>query len=414
MTTPTITLLAASLRSNLMSRAYILAKLLEPEFRVHIVGPGSHDEVWAPIRSDPTLDIRPFQVTSAFDLRRGRRSIVKKYIEGDLIYAMKPVNTSFGLGLTARRILDRPLLLDIEEWELGLISESIYWEARLMKWQWLQDPGSPLYTRMLERRVHEADAITVSNAFLHKRYGGMWLPHARDPEQFTPQGIVIPPNHQDPTVLTCGSIRNHKGFDLLLNAWNQIKHPTASLRIVGVPDDHPIVAERRWGDRVSIEPPIPLSEVPSVLNDATIVVVPQRSSRASRGQLPTRLIDAMAAGRTIVSTQVNDIPMWLCNGAGIVVEPDSIEALAAGIQQALDDPVESLQMARMAHERFLDHASFEAVRPRVFRLVHHLLNGAHPASLPQSPPCMPASNTGWIVPPRGYLANKTPSQNHQT
>ena len=181
---PTVTILAADLSSNLMSRVYILAKLLEPEFTVHIVGPGNLENLWEPLRADSTLHYRPYTARSALELFVHRRSVAKRLISGDLIYVCKPVNASFRLGLYARRLLARPLLLDIEEWEAGLISDSVYWEARLLKGRWLSDVNSPLYTRLLERRIASADGITVSNSFLQRRYGGMWLPHCRAPEQF--------------------------------------------------------------------------------------------------------------------------------------------------------------------------------------------------------------------------------------
>src|SRR5262245_59517444 len=129
----TITILAADLSSNLMSRVYTLTKLLEPEFTVRIVGYGTIDTLWEPLRRDTHLDIRPYVVRSALDFALHRRAIAKQLVDGDLIWVCKPVNASFRLGLTARKLAGRPLLLDIEEWEEGLISDSAYWEARLMK-----------------------------------------------------------------------------------------------------------------------------------------------------------------------------------------------------------------------------------------------------------------------------------------
>lgn len=374
-----VTILAADLSSNLMSRVYILAKLLEPGFEVHVVGPGSLDRIWAPIRSDQTIVYRPFQIRSSVDLYRHRNTIARKYVEGDLIYALKPVNTSFGIGLAARAVMRRPLVLDIEEWELGLLAASAYWEARLMKWRWLRDANSPLYTRLLDRRVCEADAITVSNSFLQGRYGGMWLPHARGLDQF-PEELVRRPDADEPTVIFCGSVRAHKGVDLLLKAWELVDHPTAKLRVVGIPPDSPMARDRslRRRDSIDFVGAIELSEMPHALSAASVVVIPQRSGRASMGQLPTRLIDAMAAGRTIVSTRVGDIPMWLRDDAGIVVDPDDVEGLAAGIRRALDDPQGALRMGMKARERFLNYASFDALRPRVFELISGLISGRPP------------------------------------
>ena len=167
-----ISLLAADLSSNLMSRVYILAKLLEPEYDVTVIGPGSEDKLWEPLRSEKTLSYRPYSVRSAFDLFTRRTSIARRFIDGDLIWACKPVNASFGLGLRARKVLGKPLWLDIEEWELcSTAADSTYWEARLMKSRWLSETNSPLYTRLLEKRIPRADAISVSNRFLQNYVG---------------------------------------------------------------------------------------------------------------------------------------------------------------------------------------------------------------------------------------------------
>ena len=90
---------------------------------------------------------------------------------------------------------------------------------------------------------------------------------------------------------------------------------------------------------------------------------PQRDTAASRGQLPTRLIDAMAAGLATVSTKVGDIPEWLSDGSGIVVEPDDADGLARGIQEALDFPARTIEMGHVARQRFRRLASFDAIRP---------------------------------------------------
>jgi glycosyltransferase involved in cell wall biosynthesis len=256
-----------------------------------------------------------------------------------------------------------------------------------MKGRWLTDVNSPLYTRLLERKISSADAITVSNTFLQGLYGGIWVPHARAPEQFPTNANTESSGH--PTVLFCGSVRTHKGVDLLIQAWARVRHPTAKLKIIGLSPDDPMArrAPPQITGRVEFSGSIHLADVPAELARAAVVVVPQRGDRASQGQLPTRLIDAMAAGRAIVSTHVADIPKWLADGAGIVVAPNDVESLAAGIQAALDHPEEARAMGQKARDRFLRYGSFPAVRPRVFRLIHDLIAGR-----PTLPPVPAFSN----------------------
>jgi hypothetical protein len=51
----TVSVLTTDVSSNALARAYLLAKLLEPEFDVHIVGRGTNDDIWAPVRSDTSV-----------------------------------------------------------------------------------------------------------------------------------------------------------------------------------------------------------------------------------------------------------------------------------------------------------------------------------------------------------------------
>ena len=46
-------------------------------------------------------------------------------VSGDLLYSVKELPTSLGVALEARRQRPRPLIADIDDWELGFRLESI-------------------------------------------------------------------------------------------------------------------------------------------------------------------------------------------------------------------------------------------------------------------------------------------------
>ena len=48
MTGKRVSILSHDLAGNALSRAYTLAKLLQPEYKVHVVGFGKPDDLWAP------------------------------------------------------------------------------------------------------------------------------------------------------------------------------------------------------------------------------------------------------------------------------------------------------------------------------------------------------------------------------
>jgi len=83
----------------------------------------------------------------------------------------------------------------------------------------------------------------------------------------------------------------------------------------------------------------------------------------------------MAAGRAIISTNVGDIPAWLTEGAGLVIPPDNVDALAKGLQYLLDHPHQRKEMGQRARQRFLRFGSFKVHRPKLIKLVADLIAG---------------------------------------
>jgi glycosyltransferase involved in cell wall biosynthesis len=370
----TVSILVTDVSSNALSRAYLIAKLLEPEFKIHIIGRGSTDNIWAPICSDTSIEYRFYQVNSAVEFFCRRAAIARHLVEGDIIYACKPLNMPFSLALQARKILSKRFLLDIDDWEIGFLFGSLYREIQFYKINWFRNVNSPFYTRLLDRRIREADAITVSNRFLQARYGGYWLPQARD-EMLWSEALASRHHDGPPTVIFLGTPREHKGVDLLLQAWGKVLHPSARLQIIGMADDNPLALKvpQAVRSRIDFVKSIDHSQVPLALSTATVIAIPQRDSRASQGQLPMKLIEAMAAGRAIISTSVGDIPAWLAEGAGLVIPPDNVDVLARGLQYLLDNPQQGEEMGQRARQRFLRFGSFKVHRPKLTKLVADLI-----------------------------------------
>jgi glycosyltransferase involved in cell wall biosynthesis len=128
-------------------------------------------------------------------------------------------------------------------------------------------------------------------------------------------------------------------------------------------------------DRVSFEGPIAFDRVPETIAECDVYALPQLDGPASIGQVPMKMIDAMALGRAIVGTQVGDIPWWLADGAGLVVPPNDAASLAAGIERLLDDASQRSRLGQLARRQFLSFGSFTAVRNRLLPWVADLING---------------------------------------
>ena len=68
--------------------------------------------------------------------------------------------------------------------------------------------------------------------------------------------------------------------------------------------------------------------------------------------MPNAILEYMAAGRPIVATRVGGTPELIENQtSGILVEPESANELASGIQVLLSDPKLAAALARVASEQ---------------------------------------------------------------
>jgi glycosyltransferase involved in cell wall biosynthesis len=88
-------------------------------------------------------------------------------------------------------------------------------------------------------------------------------------------------------------------------------------------------------------------DIPAVLACLDLFVMPSLSEG-----LPLALLEAMAAGRTILATDVGDIKQVLDNGrGGLVVEPGDSKKLYKALADLIEQPAKRQEMARHAREQ---------------------------------------------------------------
>lgn len=314
---------------------------------------------------------------------------VLSHLTGNVIYAVKPKPTSFGLGLLRRLQTRRPLLLDMDDWELSWHGGDD-WRYRPGPRQLARDllkpsgalrsPDHPLYIRWLERAVPWVDGLTVDTTFLQHRFGGLYLPNGKDTSLFDPARQNVAASRQrwglaDYWVLMFpGAPRPHKGLEDLLTAIEQLNHASARLVIVGGNpyDDYDEQLRSRWGRWIISLPKTPLAEMPAVLAAADVVVVPQRNTAIARAQFPLKLTDGMAMGKPVLSTRVGDIPAIL-GDTGYLADPDSPAQLAAQLQQILDHPDEAQRRGQRARDRCVALYSLDQMAIALRAVLENLL-----------------------------------------
>ena len=375
MTRLKITLVVSDLSGGGVIRAFLLAQVCQKlDYQVEIVGFLFGNELYAAPPSGIT--IFSVQGRNYPGIIESAQKVFNK-IDGDIIYAVKPKPLSFGLSLIKKNQTRRPLILDMDDWELSWHGGS-EWNYHPGLKQFARDiykkdgalrnPDHPLYLKWIEKLVNRADALTIDTQFLKERFGGVYLPNGKDtlmfnPDLYNPEASRTCYGLSKYRILMFpGAPRPHKGVEDLLIALERLNEPDLRLVIVGGSpyDDYDEKLIQKWGRWIIKLPRSPVEVMPEVVSAAHIVVVPQRDTIAAQAQFPLKLTDGMAMAKPILSTRVGDIPEIL-GDTGYLVDPGSPEQLAQMIQWIFQNLDTANAQGIKARERCIEHYSVDTM-----------------------------------------------------
>jgi glycosyltransferase involved in cell wall biosynthesis len=371
-----ISVLCFELADNAAGRADLLARLLAPLGEVEVIGPARGHQVWPPVAEEGTR----FRGVASGRMAAFLRALPElvRLADGDLLYASKPRLGSAGVGLLARLRRRRPLLLDIDDWEVGFFLRGGR-AGTLGRALNLGNPAGLPWTWLMERAARLADGVSVASRFLQERFGGVLVPHVRDTDAWRPGAADAAGVRaalglgRERLVMFLGTPRGHKGVEDLCAAHAALGRADVALALVGTDPASAQAARLRAAyPAVRLAGVVPFHDVPRYLAAADVVAIPQRDTPDTRGQVPAKLFDAMALGRPIVSTRVSMIPEIL-EGCGVLVPPGHVGALAGAIARLVDRPEEAAALGARARERCVERYSFAAARRALFPLVEGAL-----------------------------------------
>ena len=189
------------------------------------------------------------------------------------------------------------------------------------------------------------------------------IPNGIDLSKFADTGLSASALTPPIKLLGVGRLSREKGFDLLIEA------------MLLLPADYHLTIAGDGPERESLEnlarsiDPNGMSiqligkvkDVPKWMAVSDMVVIPSRQE----GQGIVAL-EAMAAGRSIVAANVGGLPETLGNGEfGVLVEPNSASALAAGIQQVMSDSIRRAKVIEAGQRYALRECSVERMVEKV-------------------------------------------------
>lgn len=234
----------------------------------------------------------------------------------------------------------------------------------------------------IESKLRDAaQAITVSDynlTYLRQRYGddarrAIRIYNGIDLAQFPWQA----PNHRPRQIFAVGRLVAKKGFDVLIAALHLLhqrgEHFHCTLTGDGPLREALLTQITRLGlnGQISLTGSRPQPDIIAAMREAAMLVAPcVISEEGDRDGLPTVLLEAMALGTPVISTQVAGIPELVSDQeTGLCVESGNPQALANAIQRLLNDPALAAALsvqARIRIERNYDIERNSALLREVF------------------------------------------------
>lgn len=295
----------------------------------------------------------------------------------DIIHCFKN-QSHFQAVLAVARERDVPLVLDLDDWELGLYLEGMLRWSRLRQalWGWSIAGHIRSYLALETLARTAPAALLVNSSALKAHFGGEIVYTAADAVAFDPRhlhgnrfrqahGIPL----DAPVIGFLGTPHAHKGIDELLAAFGNIRRHNANTRLlfVGVPRHNKTYARLCATPGVTVVDYIAAGDYPDAYAACDVVAIPQRAVTEGIMQTPAKLILAMATGRPIVATTVGDMPDLL-GDAGIFVPPRDRVALEEALTTFLEQPTLRAERGAAARARFMIGLTLHHLRDRMLTI----------------------------------------------
>jgi glycosyltransferase involved in cell wall biosynthesis len=203
--------------------------------------------------------------------------------------------------------------------------------------------------------------FTDSPEKIHRIYHGI------DLDLFKPPAERV--SAAPPLILAVGRFVEKKGFPDLIEACRMLRDDGVRFRAMIVGGTTELTAEVQsridrdgLGEIVTLHPALTQERLREIYAEATLFALPCLiTADGDRDGIPNVLVEALAEGLPVISTNVSGIPELIRDGeTGLLVEPQDPVALAGAIRRLLADPELGRRLGRTGSE-FVHH-EFDARR----------------------------------------------------
>lgn len=203
---------------------------------------------------------------------------------------------------------------------------------------------------------------------------GLDLAWANEKKKYETAAKALRTRYGEPFILFVGRLVYYKGIEYLIEAMRSV--PRGRLLIVG---QGPIEGEvrerlRSYGlaDRVTLIPPVSDEELHAYFHACDLLVLPSIQPSEAFGLV---LLEAMACGKPVVSTDLGTGISYVNRHrhSGLVVPPRDVGALAAAINELVEDASLRAHLGGQGRARTFEEFSREAMVERTLGLYREVL-----------------------------------------
>jgi glycosyltransferase involved in cell wall biosynthesis len=258
------------------------------------------------------------------------------------------------------RLLGRPVIHDVHDLMPELYGEKFgdgrgEWMVALLRLQerWAGRFATAVLT-VEERLRGILSSRGISREKIHV------LMNLPDDRIFKPRPVPPPKQPGDPFVIVYhGTLARRLGLDLAIEAVARIGSaiPNLELRIIGDGEERANLMALRerlaLGGRVTFSDGfVPVQQIPELIADADIGIVPLRISAGTDIMLPTKLLEYVSMGVPTVCPRTTTIGLYFDEEMVEFFEAGNVDSLAAAIVRLYEDKARRDRLVMQSAARF--------------------------------------------------------------
>lgn len=181
----------------------------------------------------------------------------------------------------------------------------------------------------------------------------------------------------------CGVLNNEKdGVNLLIDAFALIAKEFPSLLLYLIGDAPNELQKKQYinqvkdynlFDRVIFTGRIGKDEIPDLMVNAKILVLPRPNSLQSEGGFPTKLGEYLATGNPVIVTSVGEIPNYLTNQENVfMAEPGNVDSLVSEFKNVLHNYPKALQIGENGKKVVKEYFNYKIQTKNIIQFIKSL------------------------------------------